>query len=117
MNYLELDVWLQSRKLVKEVYLVVDTFPKKEEFILNFQIKRSAISVSSNIAEGCGRKSSKETIQFLFIARGSLYELETQLYLSSDLGYLNEIELMKLLTQIELCKKLLNGFINYFKKK
>ncbi|WP_344832335.1 four helix bundle protein [Chryseobacterium ginsenosidimutans] len=86
-------------------------------FGLTNQIRRCAVSVPSNIAEGCGRNTSKETIHFLFIARGSLYELETQIYLSSDQNYLTEERLKITLNQIILCKKLLNGFINYYRQK
>ena len=67
----------------------------------------------SNIAEGCGRQYKKETVQFLSIARGSLYDLETQLYISKDLAYISEDQLSKCLTKIEALGKLLNGFIRY----
>ena len=117
MKYIELDVWISSRELVKKVYELTKSFPKEELYGLTNQIRRSSISVPSNIAEGCGRKSSKETIQFLFIARGSLFELETQIYLSNDLGYISEDTLRQILSMIETCMKLLNGFINYYKKK
>jgi len=80
------------------------------------QIKRCSVSVPSNIAEGCGRQSSKETIHFLHILRGSLFELETELYLASDLDFLSNEELKLLLIQVTSCKKLLNGFINYYRK-
>jgi len=80
-------------------------------------MRRSAISIPSNIAEGCGRNTSKETIHFLFISRGSLYELETQLFLSLDQNYINNEEIETVLLQITVCKKLLNGFINYYKNK
>ena len=83
---------------------------------LTSQIKRCSVSVPSNIAEGCGRQSSKETIHFLHILRGSLFELETELYLASDLDFLSNEELKLLLIQVTSCKKLLNGFINYYKK-
>lgn len=117
MEYIDLDVWIESRKLVKMVYDVTKSFPKEELYGLVNQIRRSAVSVPSNIGEGCGRRTSADTIQFLHIARGSLYELETQIYLSSDQNYINDSEHNSLLDQIKLCKKLTNGFINYYRKK
>ncbi|MDR6158016.1 MULTISPECIES: four helix bundle protein [Chryseobacterium] len=117
MEYTNLDVWIESRKLTNLVYNATKKYPKEEIFGLQNQIRRSAISVPSNIAEGCGRNTNKETIHFLFIARGSLYELETQLYLSSDQNYINAKEFTEILNQIIICKKLLNGFIAYYKKK
>ena len=116
MNYTDLDVWKYSRELVKLVYLLTKTFPKEELYALTNQIKRSVVSVPSNIAEGIGRQSNKEIIHFLYIAKGSLYEVETQLYLSYDLSYISEIELKNILEKVISNKKLLNGFINYYKK-
>ena len=117
MNYTELDVWKSSRELVKNVYLLSDLFPKEELYALTNQVKRCSISIPSNIAEGLGRQSNKETIHFLYISRGSLFELETQLYLAFDLNYISKAQLETILTQVTSCKKLLNGFINYFKSK
>jgi four helix bundle protein len=117
MEYINLDVWRESRKLTNLVYDSTKNYPKEEIFGLTNQIRRCAVSVPSNIAEGCGRNISKETIHFLFIARGSLYELETQIYLSSDQNYLTEEKCTTTLNQIILCKKLLNGFINYYRQK
>lgn len=117
MEYINLDVWIEARKLVNFVYNLTKNYPKEEIFGLTNQMRRCAVSVPSNIAEGCGRNTSKETIHFLFIARGSLYELETQFYLSADQNYLNEEELAIILNQIKICKKLLNGFINYYRTK
>ena len=71
-----------SRELVKKVYLLIKKIPKEEIYGLTNQIRRSVVSVPSNIAEGIGRQSNKETIHFLYIAKGSLQEVETQLYLS-----------------------------------
>ena len=82
MNYTDLDVWKYSRELVKKVYLLTKKFPKEEIYGLTNQIRRSVVSVPSNIAEGIGRLSNKETIHFLYIAKDSLQEVETQLYLS-----------------------------------
>jgi four helix bundle protein len=114
-NYTELDVWMEARKLVNAVYSVSNNYPKEETYGITNQIRRSAVSIPSNIAEGCGRTSSKDTSHFLHIARGSLYELETQMYLSMDQNYITSNELDALLEQIVVCKKLLNGFINYYK--
>lgn len=116
-NYTDLDVWKIARKLVKTVYSLTSQFPNTEIYSLTNQINRSVISIPSNIAEGIGRQSDKETIQFLYIAKGSLFELETQLYLAYDLEYISKDQLDNILEEIISCKKLLNGFINYFKSK
>jgi len=116
-KYTDLEVWIEARKLVKLVYVLTENYPKEELYGLVNQIRRSAVSIPSNIAEGCGRQSSKETIHFLYIARGSAYELETQLFLSEDLNYTSKEELENSLSQIRTCVKLLNGFINYYKSK
>jgi len=115
-SYTDLEVWKYSRELVKLVYLLTKSFPKEELYALTNQIRRSVISVPSNIAEGIGRQSNKETIHFLYIAKGSLQEVETQLYLSFDLEYISEIELNNILEKVVSNKNLLNGFINYYKK-
>ncbi|MER3318818.1 MAG: four helix bundle protein [Allomuricauda sp.] len=115
MDYKELDVWVQARELVKRVYELSGTFPKEEQFSLTSQLRRCIVSVSSNIAEGCGRQTAKETIHFLHIARGSLFEAETQILLAKDLN-LTISDVDELLNEVERVKKLLNGFINYHKK-
>jgi len=116
VSYRDLDVWQQARVLVKIIYQLTRSFPKDEQFGLISQLRRAVISVPSNIAEGCGRNHFKDSTQFFFIARGSLYEVETQLIVSSDLGFLPEQEMDTALSQVIRCKKLLNGFINYFQK-
>jgi four helix bundle protein len=115
-NYIDLDVWREARFLSKEVYLVSSNFPAEEKFGLTSQIRRAAVSIPSNIAEGCGRNYPKDSIQFFFIARGSIYEVETQLYLAFDLDFITEINLKALLFKLETARKLLNGFINYYQK-
>jgi len=77
-SYTDLEVWKYSRGLVKLVYMLTKSFPKEETYGLTNQIRRCAVSVPSNIAEGIGRQSNKETIHFLYIAKGSLQEVETQ---------------------------------------
>jgi len=116
-SYTELEVWKASRALVNDVYGLTKTFPKEEVFGLSSQLRRCAVSVSSNIAEGIGRNYAKDTVQFLFVARGSLYEVETQLYLANDQHYFDELQLTVLLQQVTRCKQLLNGLINYYEKR
>jgi four helix bundle protein len=115
MEYTELEVWKESRVLVNILYENTGRFPKEEMYSLTSQMRQSAISIPSNITEGCGRRTSTDTIQFLHISRGSLYELETQFYLAFDQAYLNEENFNALLKQIVKCKRLINGFINYYK--
>ena len=116
-SYTELNTWKESRILVKIIYELLNDFPKEELYGISSQIKRSAISVPSNIAEGVGRFTPKDSLRFFYISRGSLYELETQLYLSFDLKFISKKELETALNQITLVNKLLSGFINHYKKK
>ncbi|MBD3903672.1 four helix bundle protein [Chryseobacterium sp. Ch-15] len=116
MEYTNLEVWIEARKLTNLVYEKTKKHPKEELFGLTNQIRRCAVSVPSNVAEGCGRRTSNDTIQFLHIAKGSLFELETQIYLSLDQNYISETEFTEISNQILICKKLINGFINYYKK-
>lgn len=115
MEYTELKVWKETRLLVNDIYIIIKKFPKDEMYGLTNQMRRCAISIPSNIAEGCGRRTAADSIHFLHVSRGSLYELETQLYLALDQNYIKTNEHKELLNQITSCKKLLNGFINYYK--
>jgi four helix bundle protein len=87
-SYKDLEVWKLSMDLVVDVYKLTESFPGNEIYVLTSQLRRAAISIPSNIAEGSGRKHRKEFSQFLFIAKGSLLELETQLEIAVRLGYL-----------------------------
>ncbi|WP_028298317.1 four helix bundle protein [Olivibacter sitiensis] len=115
-SYTQLEVWIQAKQLVKDIYLATSIFPKDELFGLVNQMRRCAVSIPSNIAEGCGRNHTKDSIQFFFIARGSLYELETQLYVSYDLSFIEKEVFDSLLNQLINCRKLLNGFIRYYQQ-
>ena len=115
-TYKELDVWKKARAFVKEVYVITQDFPNEEKYGLMSQMRRCAVSIPSNIAEGYGRQFKKETLQFLHISRGSLYELETQLFIAYDLTFMSEEKLNKLLSDLEECRRLLSGLINYFEK-
>jgi len=105
-KYKELIIWRKSIELVTEIYLVTGSFPDKEKFNLISQINRAAVSIPSNIAEGAGRNSDKEFVQFLAIAHASSYELETQLIVSNNLAYLKKENLNKLLESIEELQKM-----------
>ena len=114
-SYKELTVWQQGRKLVKYIYTMTRQFPADERYDLVSQMRRAAVSVPSNIAEGCGRQHPKDTLQFLVTARGSLYELETQTYLSFDLDYITNLQLEEATEKIEKTIQLLQGFIRYYR--
>lgn len=92
--------------LVTEVYKATSNFPDKERYGLVSQINRAAVSIPSNIAEGAGRNSDKEFVQFLAIANGSSFELETQLVLSQNLGYLSETMLNIFIKEIDELQKM-----------
>jgi len=92
MNHKDLEVYKKSMDLVTTIYKLTNDFPPEEKFGLTSQIRRAAISVPSNIAEGAARKSTKELIQFLYISLGSLSEVETQLDLSRRLDYIGETD-------------------------
>ena len=117
MDYKELDVWKETKELVKLVYAFTNDMPLNEQFGLTLQVRRAAVSIPSNIAEGIGRNHTKDTIQFLFIARGSMFELETQLILCKEICNLNNAQFEQLWTKLQNCKMLINGFINYYQNK
>lgn len=112
MIYKDLVVWQRSMELVKEIYLLVRKLPKEETYALSDQMRRAAVSIPSNIAEGYGRKSKTEYIRFLDIARGSQYELETQIQICVMLGLLSEKDTEKAFALISEVGKMLNVLIN-----
>jgi len=89
-SHKELKVWKKGIELVKVIYGITNDFPKTEQFGLISQIRRCSVSIPSNIAEGCGRHSDKELIHFLYITLGSASELETQIIISQELGFLEK---------------------------
>ena len=111
----DLDVWKLSRELVSDVYRVSADFPKSELYGLTNQIRRSVVSIPSNIAEGSARQGNKEFIHFLYVALGSLAELETQLFLVIDLNYLKEDK--KIFKKLERIRMMLLGLIRSIKQK
>jgi four helix bundle protein len=111
-NYKELILWQKAMDLVVIVYGLTDAFPKREMFGRTNQIRRAAVSVPSNIAEGQGRNSIGEFVHFLSIARGSLQELETQLLIAGRLKYSDEKAICELMTSIAEVARILNGLQN-----
>lgn len=115
MYHTDLECWKESIILVKTIYKISALFPKAEQYGLTSQIRRAAVSVPSNIAEGNARCTAKETTHFLDIALGSLAEIETQLIIAKELGYINECN-----KELELVKKvnaLIVGLRNYFSER
>jgi len=110
-----LKTWKKAIELVKEIYKITNEFPKEEIYVMSAQMRRAAISIPSNIAEGAARRSSREFLNYLSIARGSLSELETQVILSKELNYLEDES--HLLNKINEVFGLLGGLINSVKKK
>lgn len=115
-NFRELKVWKKARSLVREIYLATQIFPKEEVYGLTNQIRRCAVSIPSNIAEGCGRNSDNQLSHFLDIAHGSSCELETQLILANDLAYIAESKLIELIAKVHEIQKMTLAFKNVLHK-
>ncbi|OGZ55022.1 MAG: four helix bundle protein [Candidatus Ryanbacteria bacterium RIFCSPLOWO2_02_FULL_45_11c] len=110
-SFTDLEAWKRGHALTLEIYKITKTFPKEELFGLTSQIRRSALSITSNIAEGFSRKSSKEKIQFYFIALGSTTELQNQLLLSRDIGYIEKATFSQIANITIEVHKMINGLI------
>lgn len=108
-NFRELEIWKRSFTMVNEIYKITSQFPDSEKYGLVSQIRRSAVSVPSNIAEGCSRNSNKDFNRFLEIALGSSFELETQLLLSKTQGYGNE-KLDDIIIELSQIQKMTNAY-------
>ncbi|QXP78057.1 MULTISPECIES: four helix bundle protein [Winogradskyella] len=114
-TYRKLLVWQKSMTLVTEIYTEVKVFPSDELYALTSQIKRSATSIPSNIAEGYGRDGKKDYLRFLNIALSSLFELQTQLEISYNLKFLNEVSFNKLYNDTKEIERMLTSFIRKIK--
>jgi four helix bundle protein len=112
-NFRELDIWKLSRGLVNEIYFLMKIMPEEEKFGLTSQIKRSVISIPSNIAEGCAKKSYNDFSRYLEISLGSCYELETQLILCSDVELISEEIIDNKIILVQTIEKKITSFINY----
>ena len=116
-SFTKLEVWQKAHQRVLEIYRATEDFPNTERFRLTDQLCRSASSVPANIAEGTGRNTLKEYVQFLYIARGSIEETKYHLILSRDLGYLSSEGFDKLLEGYNEVGRMLNGLINSLKER
>ena len=115
-RFTDLIAWQRGHYLVITTYKTTDKFPQKEVYALTSQMRRCVVSITSNIAEGFSRQSLKEKIQFYYMALGSLTELQNQLLVAKDVGYLPKEEFNKLAKQTIEVNKLINGLIKSLKK-
>ncbi len=115
-NYRNLIVWQKAMTLVTNIYQITNSFPREEAFGLTAQIRRSAVSVPSNIAEGYGRSSDSELARFLNITAGSLYELQTQLEIARNIKYINEDDFNALYSATREVEVMLVSLINKVKQ-
>lgn len=113
-SYKDLIVWQKSISLVKDIYLVANLFPDTEKFGLSTQLKRAAVSIPSNIAEGYGRSHPKERKQFILMARGSTTEVETQLIIARELGFITTESFKKLDDHLTEILKMLSSLAKTF---
>ena len=111
----DIEVWKLSRELIKSIYRITESDKFCRDFDLKRQIRRASISIISNISEGIVRRSNKEFVQFLFIAKGSAGEVRSQLYIAYDLDYVSINDLEELKKRIEIISKSLSGFIKYLR--
>lgn len=116
-SFTQLKAWQESHKLVLEIYEITKVFPKDEQFGLTNQIRRAAVSITSNIAEGFRRETYKDKIRFYFISLASLSELQNQLLLARDIKYLDKEKFMEIAKQSVIASKLIMGLIKSSKTK
>jgi four helix bundle protein len=114
-SFEELPVWKDARKFANKIYNLTKKFPKEENYGLTSQITRATVSIGSNIAEGFDRYSKKDFIKFLIIARGSISEIQNDLYIALDLKYINQKDFQENYSLAKDLGKQINGFIKYLK--
>lgn len=115
-TYKDLNCWKEAHLLVLDIYKITAIFPQSEVFALSSQMRRAAVSITSNIAEGFTRQGYKEKLQFYYISKGSLIEIDNQLLISKDIGYITTDKFNKINESIITVHKLLNGFIRETRK-
>lgn len=114
-SFEDLTIWQESRKFTNKIYILTNKFPKEELYGLTSQIRRAAVSITSNIAEGFDRRSDKELSNFLSIARGSTAEVQNNLYIALDLKYVSQTEFNQLYQEAKKIAQQINGLITYLK--
>lgn len=114
-GFQDIEAWQKGRELVNRIYTISGEGPFARDFALRDQMRRAAISIVSNIAEGFEREGTQEFIHFLSVAKGSAAEMEAQLYVALDQAYLSEESFQEVIEQVETVKKLLGGFMRYLK--
>ncbi len=116
-DYKDLEVWRKSHDMLLDIYKITSTYPKEEMYGLVSQIRRAAVSIPTNIAEGNGRLHQKEYINFLSISRGSAMEVECLLIVSKDLAYINQTKFQELSRKCQSIIHMLSKLINYLRNK
>lgn len=114
-NFTDLNAWKEAYRLVILVYKITKKFPKEELYVLTSQLRRCSVSVCSNIAEGFGRNSDKEKIQFYYLSHGSLTELQNQMIIAKGVNYIARTDLNNVIEQTVVVQKLVNGLIRKLK--
>ena len=117
LSFTKLIIWQKAHELTLEIYHLTGEFPKEEMYGLVSQLRRAAVSVESCIAEGNGRFYYAETVRFLLDAKGSVFEIQTQLLIASDLNYCDKVKVEKLINEYTILTKQVNSFIKYKKNR
>ncbi|MGX1928877.1 four helix bundle protein [Flagellimonas sp. 2504JD4-2] len=115
-NFRELEIWKEARILVKEIYLTTKKLPNTEKYGLISQINRCSVSITANIAEGCGKYSNKDFVRFLQISLGSAYELENHLILCEDLEFVHPEHITPIIEKLQRLQKRIAALIKYNKQ-
>lgn len=110
-NFRKVDAWNRALDLSKVVYDLARGFPGDERYGLSSQLRRAVVSISSNIAEGCGRRTSKDFVSFMYNAIGSLKEVESELFVAEKLGYIEMVDVEKLVEELEEIGRMISGMI------
>jgi len=114
-NFKELVVWQKAMDIVDDIYLITTNFPREEQFGLTHQLRKSAVSIPSNIAEGCGRGTNPQLVHFLDVSQGSSFELETQVHVAIRQKFCKSYAMDPVLLKISEVQKMIDGFSDRFR--